>query len=50
MHGELSSYRIAVSELKELLDDSTLRLSIAKAAVLIEVMAKSRDGQGGTSS
>ena len=50
MHGELSSYGIAVSELKELLDDSTLCLSIAEAAVPIKVIAKSRDGQGSTSS
>jgi hypothetical protein len=50
MHEELSSYRIAVSELEELLDDSTLRLSIAEAAIPIKVIAKSRDGRGGTSS
>ena len=50
MHGELSSYRSAVLELEELLDDSTLCLSIAEAAVPIKVIAKSRDGRGGTSS
>jgi hypothetical protein len=50
MHGELSAYRIAVLELKEQLDESTLHLSIAEAAVPIKAIAKSRDGRGGTSS
>ena len=38
MHGELSAYRIAFLELKELLDESTLHLSIAEAAVPIKAI------------
>ncbi len=50
LESELSSYRTAFSDLDSLLQESTLRLSVADEAVPVKEISKTRDGRGGTSS
>jgi len=50
LESELSSYQKAFSDLDGLLQEATLRLSVADEAVPVKEISKTRDGRGGTSS
>lgn len=50
LESELSSYCTAFSDLDSLLQETTLRLSVADETIPVKEISKTRDGSGGTSS